>query len=165
VYRILRVSMLGQRWRGLVLQKRADNREEIVRQHGIFQREWSPEWKAAITTTLDVLLALDAAARNHDATLVVGVFPAPWELSQTWRDSVGIVGDSWDVTRIQRLLLQFFGEHRIVAVPLSTKLGEAMASGTTLFFQSDGHLNAEGHRIAGEALAAALIEKHVIAAY
>jgi lysophospholipase L1-like esterase len=161
LYRVLQEGRLGQLWRFGRISQTALSREEL-RGYGVYKKEWSPAWAAAMKTTLELIDELNAAVRRHHAVLVVAVLPAPWEMSTAWRQTIGMVDDSWDMGRPQATLVDFLASRHLPTIPLDPGLREQTASGTDSFLSLDGHLSEAGHRVVGRELAAGLRSMHLV---
>jgi lysophospholipase L1-like esterase len=162
LYGVLQEGRLGQLWRfGRISQTALS--QEVLRGYGIYKREWSPEWAAAMKTTFELIDELNAAVRRHHAALVVAVLPAPWEVSAAWRRKIGMVDDSWDMEQPQRMLVDFLASRHFPTIPLDRGLREQTASGTDSFLSLDGHLSEAGHRVVSRDLADGLRSMHLVA--
>lgn len=141
----------------------ASNALDTGQSYGIYRREPSPVWREAVGITHKMIEELNAKVRRNGGTLFVAVIPAPWEVDARWRaERTPMSGEEWDMERPERLLRDYLHSHQIPALALSKTFREQVGSGTKLYFQQDGHLNEEGHRLVGEQLAEKLVEYNLV---
>jgi lysophospholipase L1-like esterase len=114
------------------------------------------EGSGPLRRTEQLLLLARAEARDLGAQLVVLMIP---ERSQVTRQEGSPPSD---LDEIERQFIAWFGREEMPHVHALPGLRAAQQRGDSPFFQWDGHLNATGHRVAGEMLArrlAPLLEK------
>src|SRR5262249_31415138 len=123
---------------------------EPLLSRGRLLEPFSPSWGGAawpIRVTEQLLLVARRDADRLGAPLVVLVIP---ERSQGMRPATSAPSSLDDV---EQRFVSWFKREQIHHLAVLPALRDARQRGENPFFQRDGHLNARGHRVVGEALA------------
>ncbi len=118
----------------------------------------------ALTRALIVQLQKEVEARGAKLVVVIGTNKAQVDerLWQTLLDGFPSL-EGYDVEKPDRILMAFLEERGIPYLQLLPHFREyTKNTGDYLFYHFDGHWNAEGHRLAGEAIYNYLIETGLV---
>jgi hypothetical protein len=123
-------------------------------------RQHPPETARGVAATLTVLDRFQTESSRHGADLVILVIPRSYQIYREelgeLQSAFGIRDEDLDLDHPQRILREWARSRhaRIVDLLPVFRSHHERNPGTKLYYYPDAHLNAEGHRVAAEALAA-----------
>jgi lysophospholipase L1-like esterase len=121
----------------------------------------SPEIEMGWDLTRALYLRMRDLLLDHQAGLAVIVVPNKAQVVRNWRYDAWVEEQQLDMTKPARILQAFGNQHRTPVFDLQPDLQKAGAT-QSLYFDWDGHWNANGCRAAAEALARFLLEQKLI---
>jgi lysophospholipase L1-like esterase len=114
------------------------------------RREYPPFAEAARAVSIEALGRIAAFAEANGARLIIITLPTPQQVY--FEDSFP---ETYDPTLPQRYVEEFARSRQIPYLDLLPPMAEHYRrTGANLHFQQEGHFNDEGHRVAGELVAA-----------
>lgn len=134
----------------------------------IFSLSYSQPWENAWEITKALLLRLDEKVSEHGAKLFVVIIPTHFQVDpQYWKEALDtypeVRSQEWDLGRPNRILRDFFEEHRVRFIDLLPYFQEySLKFNKDLYIPFDEHFNAEGHRLAAEIISEELIKQRVM---
>lgn len=123
------------------------------RRASICAQEYVPQVEEAWAITKALILQLNAEVEKEGAQLVVLAIPAAPQLI------IPPEGKNWYCTRPNEELNTFLDESEIAYLDLLDDFRQyTLDGGGPLYYQTDFHLNADGHQMAGQLLGEYLVE-------
>lgn len=121
----------------------------------------TPEIEIGWDLTRALYLRMRDLLLDHQAGLAVIVVPNKAQVTRNWRYDTWVEEQHLDMSKPARILEAFGRQHRIPSFDLQPDLQKAGAT-QSLYFDWDGHWNANGCQAAAEALARFLVEQKLI---
>jgi len=120
--------------------------------------QFSPEYKAAWDVTARVLEELRNETARRGQRLAVlhmpdrrQVLPREWQRTlECWPAAARL---SWDLDKPNHLLGDLLDQHATPYLDLTEPFRQAANAGRSIYFETDWHLNPDGHRFVGSMLA------------
>jgi len=126
----------------------------------ILRKAYPPELRMGWWVTEKILLRFRDAACADGATPIVVIVPSHLQVYPgVWREAVRemrLDENAFDLTHPNRVLSDFCEREGIAVLDLLPALRDAASGSLPLYFRTDPHWTAEGHRVAAAALAAFL---------
>lgn len=129
---------------------RVDSLSSNLLGEALCRRRYPPAQARAIDTTLVYLSRIRTLCRENGAQLVIAAIPF---IEQVYVCEP--VGENYSVDYPQAHLRTYAADHSVPFLDLLPPLrNRALREGSELYWNTEGHLNNEGHRLVGQALAA-----------
>jgi hypothetical protein len=125
-------------------------------------RQYPPETARGVAATLEVLDQFQNESSRRGADFVILVIPRSYQIYRgellEIQSAFGVRDEDLDLDRPQRILGEWARKRNALMVDLLPvfRSHQERNPGAKLYYYPDAHLNAEGHRVAAEALAALL---------
>jgi len=138
----------------------------IPKQYRVYQNPYPPEIREAWSVTAALLAKLKQEGRSSGSDLLVfhvpmraSVYTQEWEHMKKY---YGIPAEGWHSGRVNLELGEVLARLEIEFLnPLKRfrqRSKDLPSDGDRLYFKGDGHWNRNGHRLAGEMLAEAIVQ-------
>ncbi|HET8563697.1 MAG TPA: GDSL-type esterase/lipase family protein [Candidatus Binatia bacterium] len=123
----------------------------LERQNRKFDQRWQ-------VTTKELAEAIKAS-KEANVTFVLLYFPSRWEVYWELIEQQGSLPKSLNISRLATTVMAYCATQDILCLDLTEPLRSKARLGKQLYFQVDGHWNAEGHRVVADAIRKYLISK------
>lgn len=133
----------------------------------IYAEDYPPEWEEAWAVTEAILAQLNREVAANGGRLAVLLLPDRNQVeSSTWEGQQqqfpAMKERQWDLDKPNRIMRALLAEEKIPLVEMLDEFtAHAEETGRPLYYPKDGHWNVEGHRLAGELLAAKLCQQRL----